>query len=409
MKFANLGSSDRALERAVQEDTPDYHKVVSIAALMDNSNYCLYISSENYGSSSNIPLLMYSNSDAKLDITVSDSDESFDYSFDDSNSELSLSYHSSDSPSPLKHDGANRPFSKGLNSKTDIPYDSTQSFTMSSDEEDNLEESDFKHNDFDLYDSNNSSGNDDDDDDGNMGSGWSPQSTTRLLSLTASDITECRENEYEEDEELSNNAEVPNFKVSSKKQQKDSGRQIKNQNSTNPPPLEPVGLFWDIENCQVPIDKSAFALANKMRQIFFQGKREAEFMCVCDITKERKEVADDLHRAHVSYYNYMYIYMYVYFACMYICMYVYFVYMYMYVYFVYMYMYVYFVYMYMHVYFAWHVHGHKCLCIDTCIIYVRVHLCNIRVHCMFMYMFMYIIIVKHYCASCIHVHYMKHC
>ena len=63
--------------------------------------------------------------------------------------------------------------------------------------------------------------------------------------------------------------------------------------------LEPVGVFWDIENCAVPPDKSAFALANKIRKMFFEGKREAEFLCVCDIGKERKEIMDDLNRAQV--------------------------------------------------------------------------------------------------------------
>ena len=63
---------------------------------------------------------------------------------------------------------------------------------------------------------------------------------------------------------------------------------------------EPVGLFWDIENCSVPVDKSAFGVAAKMRRVFFEGKREAEFMVVCDITKERKEVTDTLNRAQVS-------------------------------------------------------------------------------------------------------------
>lgn len=67
-----------------------------------------------------------------------------------------------------------------------------------------------------------------------------------------------------------------------------------------PVQLEPVGLFWDIENCPVPVTKSAFALATKMRKEFFKGKREAEFMCVCDITKERKEVVEALSKAHVS-------------------------------------------------------------------------------------------------------------
>ena len=64
--------------------------------------------------------------------------------------------------------------------------------------------------------------------------------------------------------------------------------------------LEPVGVFWDIENCPVPLNKSAFSLAAKMRRVFFEGKREAEFMCVCDVTKERKDVTDALHKAQVG-------------------------------------------------------------------------------------------------------------
>ena len=58
-------------------------------------------------------------------------------------------------------------------------------------------------------------------------------------------------------------------------------------------------MFWDLGNCAVPHDKSAFALVNKMRKMFFEGKREVEFMCVCDIGKERKEVMDDLNKAQV--------------------------------------------------------------------------------------------------------------
>lgn len=62
---------------------------------------------------------------------------------------------------------------------------------------------------------------------------------------------------------------------------------------------EPVGLFWDIENCSVPINKSPFAVAAKMRKLFFEGKREAEFMVVCDITKEKKETINSLNKAQV--------------------------------------------------------------------------------------------------------------
>ena len=49
----------------------------------------------------------------------------------------------------------------------------------------------------------------------------------------------------------------------------------------------------------MPDDKSAFALANKIRKMFFEGKREAEFVCVCDITKERRVVTDALNKAQV--------------------------------------------------------------------------------------------------------------
>ena len=63
--------------------------------------------------------------------------------------------------------------------------------------------------------------------------------------------------------------------------------------------MEPVGVFWDIENCRIPEFKSAFALANKMRKMFFEGKREAEFVCVCDITKENRRITDELNKSQV--------------------------------------------------------------------------------------------------------------
>ncbi|XP_077526862.1 meiosis regulator and mRNA stability factor 1-like isoform X2 [Haemaphysalis longicornis] len=62
----------------------------------------------------------------------------------------------------------------------------------------------------------------------------------------------------------------------------------------------PIGVFWDIENCQVPRGKSATALANRIRELFFEGHREAEFLCVCDIRKERPEVVQELNLAQVT-------------------------------------------------------------------------------------------------------------
>ena len=72
------------------------------------------------------------------------------------------------------------------------------------------------------------------------------------------------------------------------------------QGSASPEP-EPIGVFWDIENCPVPRGKSASAVVQKIRKEFFSGKREVEFMCVCDISKEKKEVIEELNKAQVRY------------------------------------------------------------------------------------------------------------
>ena len=75
------------------------------------------------------------------------------------------------------------------------------------------------------------------------------------------------------------------------------------QGSTAPEP-EPIGVFWDIENCPVPRGKSASAVVQKIRKEFFSGKREVEFMCVCDISKEKKEVIEELNKAQVRFLSY---------------------------------------------------------------------------------------------------------
>lgn len=84
------------------------------------------------------------------------------------------------------------------------------------------------------------------------------------------------------------------------------------QGSTAPEP-EPIGVFWDIENCPVPRGKSASAVVQKIRKEFFSGKREVEFMCVCDINKEKKEVIEELNKAQVrfqiSWTCYVYVYL----------------------------------------------------------------------------------------------------
>ncbi|XP_076871921.1 meiosis regulator and mRNA stability factor 1 isoform X2 [Brachyhypopomus gauderio] len=64
--------------------------------------------------------------------------------------------------------------------------------------------------------------------------------------------------------------------------------------------LPPVGVFWDIENCAVPSGRSAAGVVQRLRERFFQGHREAEFICVCDISKENKAVIQELNNCQVT-------------------------------------------------------------------------------------------------------------
>lgn len=64
--------------------------------------------------------------------------------------------------------------------------------------------------------------------------------------------------------------------------------------------LPPVGIFWDIENCQVPRYKCASNLVHRIREIFMVNYREAEFVVVCDVKKENAQVIQDLHDTQVA-------------------------------------------------------------------------------------------------------------
>ena len=65
----------------------------------------------------------------------------------------------------------------------------------------------------------------------------------------------------------------------------------------------PLGVFWDIENCDVPHGKSATSVCAKVRdQEFFRGYSEVQFTVVCDVIKftERQQrtstILEDLER-----------------------------------------------------------------------------------------------------------------
>ena len=63
--------------------------------------------------------------------------------------------------------------------------------------------------------------------------------------------------------------------------------------------LPPIGVFWDIENCSVPRWKSALSIVQAIRDSLFADHREVEFMCVCDTSKENKDIIQELNAAQV--------------------------------------------------------------------------------------------------------------
>ncbi|XP_072319967.1 meiosis regulator and mRNA stability factor 1 isoform X2 [Eucyclogobius newberryi] len=79
-----------------------------------------------------------------------------------------------------------------------------------------------------------------------------------------------------------------------------TGQKYGSPESGGPENIPPVGVFWDIENCSVPSGRSAAAVVERIRSRFFQGHREAEFICVCDISKENKSVIQELNNCQVT-------------------------------------------------------------------------------------------------------------
>ncbi|XP_068177723.1 meiosis regulator and mRNA stability factor 1 isoform X2 [Antennarius striatus] len=78
------------------------------------------------------------------------------------------------------------------------------------------------------------------------------------------------------------------------------GQKYGSPENGGPENIAPVGVFWDIENCSVPSGRSAGAVVQRIRSRFFQGHREAEFICVCDISKESKSVIQELNNCQVT-------------------------------------------------------------------------------------------------------------
>lgn len=70
--------------------------------------------------------------------------------------------------------------------------------------------------------------------------------------------------------------------------------------SALPTNLPPIGVFWDIENCQVLKGRSAVTVTQVIRDKFFNGYREAEFIVVCDVQKESNQIMQELNDAQVN-------------------------------------------------------------------------------------------------------------
>uniref|UniRef100_G3Q630 Meiosis regulator and mRNA stability factor 1 n=1 Tax=Gasterosteus aculeatus aculeatus TaxID=481459 RepID=G3Q630_GASAC len=79
-----------------------------------------------------------------------------------------------------------------------------------------------------------------------------------------------------------------------------TGQKYGSPENGGPENIPPVGVFWDIENCSVPSGRCAGAVVQRIRSNFFQGHREAEFICVCDISKENKAVIQELNNCQVT-------------------------------------------------------------------------------------------------------------
>ncbi|XP_013142960.1 PREDICTED: meiosis arrest female protein 1 homolog [Papilio polytes] len=62
----------------------------------------------------------------------------------------------------------------------------------------------------------------------------------------------------------------------------------------------PIGIFWDIENCQVPRGCSAIDVVAAIRAKFLPGRREAEFVVVCDVRKEAANRLQELNDSQVN-------------------------------------------------------------------------------------------------------------
>jgi len=71
----------------------------------------------------------------------------------------------------------------------------------------------------------------------------------------------------------------------------------------------PVGIFWDIENCSVPKNKSPSGIIAHIRTAFVLNRlnnREYEFLIACDVTRIRSDIREDINKAGMTHGTYKY-------------------------------------------------------------------------------------------------------
>uniref|UniRef100_A0A915KC64 NYN domain-containing protein n=1 Tax=Romanomermis culicivorax TaxID=13658 RepID=A0A915KC64_ROMCU len=66
----------------------------------------------------------------------------------------------------------------------------------------------------------------------------------------------------------------------------------------------PIGIYWDIQNCQIPVNRNPLHIVQRIREKLYKfGGKEAEFICVCDVQKEKSFIIDRLNAAQKPKYS----------------------------------------------------------------------------------------------------------
>ncbi|XP_044005441.1 uncharacterized protein LOC122850347 [Aphidius gifuensis] len=74
-------------------------------------------------------------------------------------------------------------------------------------------------------------------------------------------------------------------------------RPTKSESSSS---LPPIGIYWNLECCPVPYNKSASLISEAIRNKYYDFYREADFLVVCDVLIESEKVIQQLNDAQID-------------------------------------------------------------------------------------------------------------